>query len=248
MRLIFLTLSFFNICIGAYGQNPTKEDWKYSPVDLEDAVRHMSKLTDDSTKQWIKSLDETEYIGQVHFSQGMWIRNTWHLWKGGELASYFNSIGIQHPDDMSGIIFRCFYRELTGNPWDVEEQIEYYQTYWKNAEEHQRRMETDTAYVRQQQEAGEKRVHEFYEKRKLELPIGAKVRFVVKNKCGAFSGGYTVLFGRILEYKDSESLVEITGYREPKKANGVERCNDISGNKILVDIQDLQEADDTDNL
>ena len=232
-----LTLSVFS----SLAQELTNEDWKYEPVNLEDAVRHMNKLTDDSTKIWIKSLEEDEYVGQVHFSQGMWIRNNWNLWKGGDLAKYFNSIGIVHPDDMSGIIFSCFYRDLNGLPWNVDEQVAYYQNYWKEAEEHQRRMETDTAYVRQQNEEAQRRKQEFYEQRKTELPTGTEVRFLVKNKCGKFSGGYTVLFGRILEHRESESLIEITEYREPKKSKGVARCNDINENRILVDIQDLRQ-------
>jgi len=239
-----LTFILILSVLSSLAQELTKEDWKYKPVDLEDAVRHMDKLTDDSTKIWIRSLEEDEYVGQVHFSQGMWIRNNWHLWKGGELAKYFNSIGIVHPDDMSGIIFSCFYRELNGLPWNVDEQVTYYQNYWKEAEEHQRRMETDTAYVRQQNEEAQQRRQKFYEQRKNKLPVGTEVRFLVKNKCGMFNGGYTVLFGRIIEHLESEALVEITEYREPKKEKGVSRCNEINDNRILVNIQDLREKTD----
>ena len=63
------------------------------------------------------------------------MRNNWALWKGSELSRWFNEKGIHHPDDMSGIIFDSFWRHLNNQPLKLEEQIKYYQDYWKKADE-----------------------------------------------------------------------------------------------------------------
>jgi hypothetical protein len=64
----------------------------------------------------------------------MWLRNNWGLWKGSRLSKWFNEKGIQAPDDMSGIILDSFWRHLNGKPLKLDEQIKYYQDYWKMIE------------------------------------------------------------------------------------------------------------------
>ena len=63
----------------------------------------------------------------------MWIRNNWGLWAGeGELYSWFKNNGINHPDDMSGIIIRSFHRFKHNIDINLEDQfndsIEFYLT------------------------------------------------------------------------------------------------------------------------
>jgi hypothetical protein len=65
----------------------------------------------------------------------MWLRNGWWLWHGSRLSQYFNKLGIQHPDDMSGIILASYYRRLRQQPLRVTDQIELYQTYWRLIQE-----------------------------------------------------------------------------------------------------------------
>jgi len=60
---------------------------------------------------------------------GMGIRNSWRLWSGSPRARYFNSIGIFHPDDMSGIILRSLARRLRGEDIRLEEQVEEYRRF-----------------------------------------------------------------------------------------------------------------------
>jgi hypothetical protein len=79
-------------------------------------------------------MTEDEFLGRFHHSIGQGIRNDWGLWSDSDLAKYFNSIGINHADDMSGIIFKSLYREMTGKERDLEGQIKHYQDYWKQAE------------------------------------------------------------------------------------------------------------------
>ena len=65
----------------------------------------------------------------------MWIRNSWKLWSRGKLSKYFNSIGVFHPDDMSGIILTSYYRHLKGQDRELEKQVKYYQDFWKESKD-----------------------------------------------------------------------------------------------------------------
>jgi len=87
----------------------------------------------DSIKINIKTLTEDEFSGKYHFGFGMWMRNNWGLWKGSRLSKYFNSIGVYHPDDMTGIIFDSYHRQLAGHEIKLNEQVKYYQEYWEKA-------------------------------------------------------------------------------------------------------------------
>jgi hypothetical protein len=71
----------------------------------------------------------------AHFGFGMWVRNNWGLWGGGPLAEYFNSLGINHPDNMSGIILTSYWLRSNGCPVRLDDQLGYYRAYWDNEEE-----------------------------------------------------------------------------------------------------------------
>lgn len=113
------------------GQEINKSLSAYKPVDLEDAIHHLEKIHPDSIKQKIRAMTEKDFTTNMHQTLGIWIRNNWDLWKGGSLSRYFNSLNIFHPDDMSGIILTCYYRQLQGKEWEVEKQLKYYQDYWE---------------------------------------------------------------------------------------------------------------------
>ena len=69
-------------------------------------------------------------VSGAHFGMGMWMRNNWKLWGGGPLAQHFNTLGIHHPDDMSGIILESYWLHLHGCPLGVQEQVAWYQAFW----------------------------------------------------------------------------------------------------------------------
>jgi hypothetical protein len=105
----------------------------YIPKDLNDCFRRIDALWNDSTKQKVKSWTEDEFSGRAHLGFGMWMRNNWQLWAGSRLSSYFNTLGIYHPEDMSGIILDSYHRHLTKRALDLPAQVHYYQAYWKKA-------------------------------------------------------------------------------------------------------------------
>jgi hypothetical protein len=130
-------------------QQFSKSEIKYKPKNLNESIVQLNRIHNDAIKNEIRNMTENEFIGNSHLGLGMWIRNNWKLWKKSELSSYFNEIGILHPDDMSGIILTSYYRNLNDKPIELNEQILYYQKYWKNLAEHQREMETDSVYIKQ---------------------------------------------------------------------------------------------------
>lgn len=108
----------------------------YIPKDLEDCFVQLKKMLDPSEIENIKAGTEDDII-RYHFSLGMWMRNNWKLWGGSRLATWFNTQGIEHPDDMSGIILDSFWRHINQKPIKLDEQVKYYQEYWKEQERSQ---------------------------------------------------------------------------------------------------------------
>lgn len=104
----------------------------YIPKNLEDCFKTLDRIYEDSIKLEIAKLSEDEYSSGNHlFGIGIWMRNNWQLWVGSRLSKYFNQIGIYHPDDMSGIIMDSYHRYLRKEEIHLEEQVKYYQDYWK---------------------------------------------------------------------------------------------------------------------
>jgi hypothetical protein len=150
MRPIALTIiCYLLFSVVALGQAGSKRDLKYKPKTLDEAVLQLEKMHHDTTKQRILAMTEAQFRGNAHFGLGLWMRNNWGLWKGTELSRYFNSIGISHPDDMSGIILTSYYRHLKGQDRELEKQVKHYQEYWKATTEPPGRLETDTSHQRQ---------------------------------------------------------------------------------------------------
>jgi len=107
--------------------------WMYIPSDLEDAFRELQKMMHPSYVEEFKEVPE-QAVPRYHMSLGRWIRTKWGLWKGSRLSEYFNSLGITHSDDMSAIILTSFHRSLKNKPIELDQQIKYYQDYWKQIE------------------------------------------------------------------------------------------------------------------
>jgi hypothetical protein len=103
---------------------------EYIPKDIKDCIQQIDSFWDDSTKMIIKEMSEEDFTAKVHLSFGMWMRNNWQLWSESRLSTYFNKLGIFHPDDMSVIILNSYYRHLTNQEIQLEKQIDYYQYYW----------------------------------------------------------------------------------------------------------------------
>lgn len=102
----------------------------YIPKNLNECYLEFDKILDKKRIEEIKNISEEEFTSNSHFGLGLFIRNNWALWKGSRLYIFFKQKGITHPDDMSGIILKSYYRNLNGIDINIDEQIKYYQEYW----------------------------------------------------------------------------------------------------------------------
>lgn len=100
------------------------------PKTLTEAVLKIEDMIPEEERKWVRSVPESEMVS-LHFGVGRWIRNNWGLWSGGPLADWFKERGIQHPDDMSGIILDSYWRWVHDQPLKLDAQITPYREFWK---------------------------------------------------------------------------------------------------------------------
>jgi len=109
--------------------NTSRSSELRTPNDLGQALASLDSLFSAADKHWVDSVSEPDMIA-LHFSTGLWLRNNWGLWAGSPLATYFNGLGIRHPDDMSGIILTSYWRHRHAQPLRLDEQVKYYIDWW----------------------------------------------------------------------------------------------------------------------
>ncbi|HKQ46666.1 MAG TPA: DUF6794 domain-containing protein [Phycisphaerae bacterium] len=136
--------------------DPTSPTGLYVPADLEECFTELKRMLTPELVAEMKA-DPDEKLIVHHFGLGLWIRNNWGLWGNSRLAKYFESHGVHHPDDMSGIILTSFWRRLNNQPLRFEEQIEFYQTYWKKQREIAATQKDDQA---EGEEEGDERIED----------------------------------------------------------------------------------------
>jgi hypothetical protein len=99
----------------------------YIPQNLDDAINSLDGIYSDSTKIEIIKLTEEEFIyGNYRPGIGLWMRNNWQLWGGSRLSKYFRDNKINHPESMSVVILKSYYRYLKNENIQFEEQIKEY--------------------------------------------------------------------------------------------------------------------------
>jgi len=231
MKIPYLILTVFLVTSQIFGQEVNKD---YKPKNLDEAITQLDILFPDSTKQKISRMEEREFLGSAHMSTGMWIRNNWHLWKGGELSKYFNGLGIFHPDDMSGIILCSYYRHIKNQDYDLDNQIKFYQDYWKKAQEHEYKMKNDPVYASKFQQENDSIEKENIKKLTSDFIPGTKIKGWVSYSDGIFSGGRTQIEGEILEWQGIKAKVRIERFIDERKRNRVLRYNKVKNNEIFV--------------
>lgn len=134
MLIMFFLVGALAVSVPVNSQDvsdPAEET--YIPTDLEDCFSTLDSLLSPEDIQTMKAGTEDDMI-QYHFGLGMWMRNNCGLWGGSRLAKWFNGIGINHPDDMSGIILDSNWRYLNSRPIELDDQVSYYQKYWEQLE------------------------------------------------------------------------------------------------------------------
>ncbi len=107
------------------------------PKDLLECFDELKKWGENDPQELIefKSTPEKEIRGIYHHTLGREIRNEWGLWRKSDLYKYFETMGLHHPDDMSGVILLSFHRHLNGKDLQLAEQILEYKNYWQKLKE-----------------------------------------------------------------------------------------------------------------
>jgi hypothetical protein len=129
---LFFSLGFLghHIFDKVTGHGTNQEQEVTIPKDLEDCFAELKKILKPEDVQKMREGTEGDMI-QYHHGLGTWMRNNWGLWRGSRLSEWFNERGVEHPDDMSGIILTSFWRHLNGKPIGLEEQIKFYRGFWQ---------------------------------------------------------------------------------------------------------------------
>jgi hypothetical protein len=86
---------------------------------LEDVIRFLDEELPEAEKARIRNFGREEYVGMLHMSLGMWLRNNLGLWWDCPLARYFRDRGVAHADNMSGAILDVYWRHLRGETYDI---------------------------------------------------------------------------------------------------------------------------------
>lgn len=136
MKRILATIFLLLIYQLDFGQNNCEKYIQdYIPKDLNDAISYFECKTSKEDLNSFKNKAENDAKSRLHLGAGMAIRNNWKLWAGtSEISKYFRDLGINHPDDMSSVIFTSLHRKLNKVDIDLENQIKYYQEYWSESE------------------------------------------------------------------------------------------------------------------
>jgi hypothetical protein len=119
----------------------TKQVTVAVPNDLKAAVKLLKKSMNKDDLETFKQTPEEKACAMAHHTVGRWIRNRWTLWYNPKLhtdepkpgiVQFFQDRGINHADDMSGIVICSLHRYLNGKPTDLEGQIAETIEFYKN--------------------------------------------------------------------------------------------------------------------
>ena len=102
----------------------TRLEGVYIPKDLKDAMRRLTRLTTEESRQKFMSLPEGEAVKKLHFSFGRWVSLNWSFYRGSRFSKYLKDMGLTYPDDMSTFTLSVFHRDLLGQEWEVFPLIE----------------------------------------------------------------------------------------------------------------------------
>lgn len=101
------------------------------PSNLDEAV---SLLKEALTPVDIDVIKAPKFDAvMLHSNVGMSIRNAWSLWdKNTILPQWFKkTYGVDHADDISGIILDCLCKDIRGEPRRDKELAQEFIQYWE---------------------------------------------------------------------------------------------------------------------
>ncbi len=111
-----------------YKQNIRKSriNGVYIPVDIDDAISELIKLSPPKSLEKFKNADESLVVKKLHYGLGGWITYKWNLYEGSRIENYLRKKGLGHPDDMADFIVTCLHRHLNNKNLEIEELVKFY--------------------------------------------------------------------------------------------------------------------------
>ena len=95
----------------------------YIPMDVDDAMRELDRITSESAKESYKNATEELILEKLFFKLGKWMIINWGFEEGSRLAHEMRKTGIYHPDDMAKVLMVCYYRHLNELPRDYDLEV-----------------------------------------------------------------------------------------------------------------------------
>jgi hypothetical protein len=90
------------------------------PSTLDETYLYLNEILSDTAKYSFMTLPADYSTAKHHMGLGLWIRNSWGLWRGGKLERYLSSIGVMHADYMSSFILASYHCYLNKKPISIE--------------------------------------------------------------------------------------------------------------------------------
>ncbi|MBO4820134.1 MAG: hypothetical protein J5548_01530 [Prevotella sp.] len=125
------------LCVSSAAQEKVSAQWEYRylvdriggtyiPKDIDEAIDSLDVIISPEDKRYITdSLSLDDFRINCHHGLGMWIRNNWGLWAGSRLQQFFLDKNVYHPDDMSDVILKAYYKKkIQGLDNSTEDDIE----------------------------------------------------------------------------------------------------------------------------
>jgi len=88
----------------------------YIPVDLQDAIGELKRLSDEESLRKYKNAPEDFVVKKLFFGVGRWMSYNWNFEEGSRMSLYLYNLGLRNPDDMVEFMLRAFHRELNFEP------------------------------------------------------------------------------------------------------------------------------------
>ena len=85
---------------------------QYIPKDLPDAIAELNKLTDQSSRDKFKQLNEFNAEHKMYFSLVRWVCTNWGMYEGSRISHYLKEVGISYPEDQAVAIIIAWHRTL----------------------------------------------------------------------------------------------------------------------------------------
>ena len=108
---------------------------QYIPKDLPDAIAELNKLTDQSSRDKFKQLNEYNAEHKMYFSLVRWVCTNWGLYEGSRYGQYLRESALSFPEDQAVATMICWHRKLNGKDIGFKEIKERLVAKRKKAEE-----------------------------------------------------------------------------------------------------------------